>query len=210
MVSRSVRVRAGQLRPRGRCRATADQGSQLFLLGAATTSPVSVTLIYRRQSRQRHNTLMAELMLDRALTPPRMVTPDRHHPSLDLRCHLMRTRQRLRRTISQTRQPVGCVLVQPRVQRLTSHPVTASDISDRRTMVQHLEHRLISLFTTLSSTDHQRDPLDRDEPTRSSPRRLTHTRRAKCQTATRVTVAQQPIASRNCHPPTVVTLSTTA
>ncbi len=60
--------------------------------------------------------------------------------------HLMRTRQRPRRSIRQPRNPLGRVLPQAPMHRLTRHPETDRHIGHRRSIVQHLEHSLIALL----------------------------------------------------------------
>ena len=58
---------------------------------------------------------------------------------IDHGCHLVRTRLRLRRLIHQTHQPTIGIAPQPPVHRLTGHPVAASHIGHRRTIVEDLE-----------------------------------------------------------------------
>ena len=95
-----------------------------------------------------------------------MLPPQLHDQRLDLRWHLMRTRQRLRRPIHQTRQTLGRVPAQPHVHRLTRHPEPARHLSHRRPIVQHLEHGLIALLHDTQLHEHQHDPLDDDaDPT---------------------------------------------
>ena len=83
-----------------------------------------------------------------------------HDPRLDLRVHLMRTRQRPRAAIGQPAQPVGRVPPQPLVHRLARHPITAGHIGDRRPVVEHLQHRLIALFHQAQLHEHRRPPPD--------------------------------------------------
>ena len=104
----------------------------------------------------------------------------------------MRTRQRPGRTIHQTCQTLGRIPAQPLMHRLPSNPMPTSNISHRRPIVHDLEHGLIALFHDAELHDHQRDPLDPDEPTCPSPRRLTAINKQTCQAATGVTVAQLP------------------
>jgi hypothetical protein len=89
-----------------------------------------------------------------------MLTPQPHDAGLDLGGHLMRTRQRPRRTIHQTPQTLRRVLAQPLVQRLPRDTAAPSDIGDSRPVVQHLEHCLIALFHNTQLHEHQHDPLD--------------------------------------------------
>ncbi len=166
------------------------------------------TPIDRRQRRQRLDTVLAELMPNRARTPARMLTTQPNDPSFNLGRHLMRTRQRPRRTIDKTGQTLGRVPAQPLMNRLSRHPVAAGHIGDRRPVVQHLEHCLISLFHDTQLHDHQHRPprtrrahmpvtkkADRDRQAQVSASYRSH-----CRPATEA-------ASQNCHPPTEATLS---
>ena len=76
--------------------------------------------------------------------------------------------------------------------RLPRHPVAVGHIGHGRTVVQLLEHCLISPFHDVELNDHSNDPLDQHGPTCPSPRRLTATDKHKWQAATEVTVAQLP------------------
>ena len=123
-----------------------------------------------------------------------MLPPKRHHPRLDLRGHLMRTRQRLRRTIRQPgRSP------RPRTYATNDapsdgSPEAARHIGHRRGVVQHLEHGLIPLFHQVELHQHD-DDLPQTTTTRRSPsKKAQHrqTRTIKCNAATGATVAQLP------------------
>jgi hypothetical protein len=69
-----------------------------------------------------------------ARTPPRVQPAELHDPRLDLGRHLMRTRQRLRRTIDQPGDPVGRVAAQPAMHRLPRHPLKLTEVVDTRVL----------------------------------------------------------------------------
>ena len=72
--------------------------------------------------------------------------------------HLMRTRIRLRRPISQTSQTLRRVLTQPPMNRLTRHPEPASHRRHRFTIVDHFIHRGIPLFHKTQLHQHEDPP----------------------------------------------------
>ena len=78
------------------------------------------------------NTLTGELIQDPLRTPPRMSPPQLHNPGLHDRRHLMRARLRLRGLVHQSRHAVSRIPLQPRTNRLTSHPKPPGHIHNRR------------------------------------------------------------------------------
>ncbi len=115
--------------------------------------------IDRRQRRQRINLLGFNTEPDRPLTPTRLHPSQLDNPRLDLDRHLMRTRQRLRRPIRQTSQTIGRVTAQPSMHRLARHDTTKRHVSDRRKVVDHLQHSCITLLHKPQLHQHDDDPL---------------------------------------------------
>ena len=102
--------------------------------------------INTRPARHRANPVLFELVTDPARTPHRMHPPDLHNPRLSRRTHLMRTRMRPRRPITQTAQAsLGGIPAQPNVHTLPRHPEPAGHLSHRGAL-QHLPHRPIPLL----------------------------------------------------------------
>jgi hypothetical protein len=65
----------------------------------------------------------------------------------------MRTTRRFRGLIDQAPEPRARIPAQPPVHRLAGHPITASHIRDRRTLIEHLEHSLKTLLHHPNSTN---------------------------------------------------------
>ena len=55
------------------------------------------------------------------------------------------------RPITQTLEPAGLILGQPRMDRLARHPEPSRHLGDRVTLADHRQHRLIPLLATLIS-----------------------------------------------------------
>ena len=71
----------------------------------------------------------------------------------------MRTTIGLRRLIHQPRQTTTRIQAQPPMHTLPRHPISAPDLSDRRTVTKNLEHRRIPLLHHTQLHQHNGDPL---------------------------------------------------
>jgi hypothetical protein len=148
--------------------------------------------IDRRLRWHRIEALPAQLMTDRAWTPPGMVMTHLDDARLDHRRHLMRTRRRHRRPVHQAHHALIRVLPQPPMDRLTAHPI-ASRNPDHRRSVEHLVHRRHPLI-------HDPQLHQHDRPSRSSSERkhspsatlMSPTNRTHRHPAAGPTVAQLP------------------
>lgn len=116
------------------------------------------TPIDRRQRRQRINPVGFQPEPDRPLTPTRLQPTQLHDPRFHLDGHLMRTRQRLRRPISQTSQTLDRIPTQPSMHRLARHAEPKRHVTDRRSVVDHLQHSCITLLHKPQLHQHNDDP----------------------------------------------------
>jgi hypothetical protein len=104
------------------------------------------TALDRSPPRQRLGPLPPQPGTDRPGPPPGMLSAQPHHPSLDDRVHLMRTRQRPTRAVSQPPQPPGRVGPQPNVHRLTGHTMATGHVDHGGAVDEDLQHSLIALL----------------------------------------------------------------
>ncbi len=102
--------------------------------------------IHPRLRRHRLHTTLGELEHQPPRTPRRMRPAQLRQRHLDLGRHLMRTRPRPMRPITQVVEPAGFVLRQPRMQRLTRHPQPGRHLRHRAPLGDHRQHRLIPLL----------------------------------------------------------------
>ena len=114
--------------------------------------------IDRCASRQRHDPLPTETVLDRPRSPTRMLPAHLHDARLDLRAHLMRAGVRLRAPIDEPGQPVVRVLDEPFVHRLATHPVPPRHVGHRGAVLQHVLNRGKALFHKTQLHEHRRPP----------------------------------------------------
>ncbi len=140
-------------------------------------------------------------MTQRPWPPPRMLPAQRHDARLDHRGHLMRTRHRHRGLVDQPGETVGCVAAQPTLHRLTRHPRPSRGLDHRHPLIQHLEHRCVSLLHQIQLHQHDDPPGPTTSNQKHSPSasRVEHTYRSHCRPPTGP-------ASQNCHPATGATL----
>jgi len=98
-----------------------------------------------RRLRHRHPPA-CQLDADPPRPPARVRAAHLQHPRRELRRHLMRTPDRPVRPVRQTLQTLSLIPSQPRMQRLPAHPPLPSHLSDRPTLADHRENRLIPLL----------------------------------------------------------------
>lgn len=133
--------------------------------------------------------------------PVPVLPPQRDHPHLHLRRHLMRTPPRPATAVDQTRQPTTSrIPARPLMHRLPGHPIPARH-HRHRCAVQHLEDRPIPLLAHAQLHQHRSPP--RPRPRRSRREESPHqTRHRHPPTGTAVahqseprpdTVTQQPV-----------------
>jgi len=122
----------------------------------------------------------------RPRTPTRMLLAQRHDPRLDHRVHLMRTRRRHRRPIDQPREPVGRVAAQPALHGLARHTGPSRSLGHAHALVEHLDHRGVSLLHHIQLHQHDDPPGPTTSNQKHSPSasQMEHTYRSHCRPPT--------------------------